>query len=217
MPRSGSTWLYNVARLALLAQHGEGQIAAGWIGDRGKLPGAKVQLLKVHDFDSSLADTAWRVLWSYRDLRDVLASLQRKFGTLATLEGSDHFVRQDSHWSPRAAHQMRYESMLLDPLAQVQSVCRALQVDLAHAPAVLRGAMNLDYGSEGPRNEVYNEATLYHRGHVTDGRHGAWNLTLPDSLATAVARRHAGWMAARGYDDAGHPQTAADGHGHPAS
>ncbi len=202
MPRSGSTWLYNVARLALQAQHGATAVAAGWIGDRGRLPTAPVQLLKVHDFDAGLAAGAWRVLWSYRDLRDVLASLQRKFGTPATLAGADHFVAQHGLWQPLAVHAMRYESMLQDPEAEVRAVCRALEVDPVHADAVLRGSQGLGYDSDGPRNDTYHETTLYHRGHVTDGRHGAWRGTLPRELAAALAQRHAGWLREHGYASA---------------
>lgn len=199
MPRSGSTWLYNVARLALQAQHGAGAVAAGWIGDRDRLPAAPVLLLKVHDFDAALAAGAWRVLWSYRDLRDVLASLQRKFGTPATEAGADHFVVQHGHWRVRAAHAMRYESMLADPEAEVQAVCRSLEVDPSHAAGVLHATQRLGYDTEGTRNDRYHETTLYHRGHVTDGRHGAWRDTLPAGLAAAVSRRHAAWLQAHGY------------------
>ena len=46
MPRSGSTWLFNAARLLLRAN---GEPSSGWIGDWSSLPRKPVLLLKVSE------------------------------------------------------------------------------------------------------------------------------------------------------------------------
>ena len=89
MPRSGSTWLYNAARLLLRrAPQGGADLSGGWIGDWRRLPKRRRLLLKVHEFDPFLAKKARLVLYSYRDLRDALASCRRKFDIEPSLEAT---------------------------------------------------------------------------------------------------------------------------------
>lgn len=220
MPRSGSTWLYNALRLLLLERHpGPGQLACGWVGDLARLPPAPCRLVKLHEYDATLAAQAGFVVWSYRDLRDAMASQFRKFGTPPTLGLADYLIAQDARWTARANHVMRYEDMLSDPAVEVQRLAQALVrhlgatpgdavdpaggprgLDATRAQALADALARLSYDSDGPRNDAYNELTLLHRGHVTDGRAGSWPQGLPAALEREIAERHAAWFAARGYD-----------------
>jgi hypothetical protein len=203
MPRSGSTWLYNALRLLLLRRHGgPGELACAWVGDLHKMPPAECRLVKLHEFDATLAAQAGFVVWSYRDLRDALASQFRKFGTPPTLGLADYLIAQDARWQARADHVMRYEDMLADPAAEVLRLAQSLgMVDVGpHEAATLADALStLSYDSDGPRNGAYNELTLLHRGHVTDGRAGSWPNGLPAALEREIVVRHGAWFAARGY------------------
>ena len=81
MYRSGSTWLHNAVRL-ILARAGAPGLAAGWIANKDFLLTHETSVVKVHAFEEDLAGREGAiVLTSHRDLRDIMASLQRKFNT----------------------------------------------------------------------------------------------------------------------------------------
>src|SRR5262245_49638153 len=103
MYRSGSTWLYNAVRLILAKAEVPG-LAAGWIAEKDTLLKHKNPVVKTHAFDADLAacETAV-VLTSHRDLRDVLASLHRKFNTGFSLQPLRDAVESHGNWSRVAA------------------------------------------------------------------------------------------------------------------
>jgi hypothetical protein len=202
MPRSGSTWLYNALRL-LLAQRfpAPGALACGWVGDIARIPAdASCRLVKIHEWNAPLAAEAGFVTWSYRDLRDAMASQHRKFGGALTLPFADYLLRQDARWMARADHVMRYEAMLADPVQELARLAAALGLHDVDLPALRRTLDALSYDSEGPRNAAYHELTLLHRGHVTDGRAGSWRNGMPVELARQIVTAHGDWFRARGYD-----------------
>jgi hypothetical protein len=202
MPRSGSTWLYNALRL-LLGQRfpAPGALACGWVGDIDRLPAdAACRLVKIHEWDPALVAQADLVTWSYRDLRDAMASQHRKFGGALSLSFADYLVRQDARWMARADHVMRYEDMLADPLRELARLAAAAGLPDADPTALRRELDALSYDSDGPRNDAYHELTLLHRGHVTDGRVGSWRNGMPVDLARQIVAAHADWFGRRGYD-----------------
>ena len=70
IPRSGSTWLYNAARM--LASHparGDHPVYGAWIEHYDPSNPARVHVVKVHEPDEKLAWRASAVLTSRRDLR----------------------------------------------------------------------------------------------------------------------------------------------------
>ena len=87
MPRSGSTWLYNAARLLLISSSSVGNnLSSGWIEDLGTLSKKEVMLIKIHDLPKFLSKKSQIILYSYRDLRDALASSKRKFGNEPSMD-----------------------------------------------------------------------------------------------------------------------------------
>src|SRR5262245_15346631 len=68
MPRSGSTWLFNAARLLLRQTVAPDELGSGWVGDWARLPKRPWLLLKVHEYDAFLARRARAILYSYRDV-----------------------------------------------------------------------------------------------------------------------------------------------------
>lgn len=96
MPRSASTWLYNVARL-LIARLPEAkdQFSCGWVGDWQAIPKKPYMPIKIHDYHQGFADASRLVLYSYRDIRDALASVKRKFDRQPSLALADHWIAQD--------------------------------------------------------------------------------------------------------------------------
>nr|CCF78645.1 hypothetical protein RGS1_70351 [Rubrivivax gelatinosus S1] len=199
MPRSGSTWLYNALRLALASRHPD--LVAGWIGDAGRLPASSTRLLKLHEFDPELARRASFTVWSYRDPRDALASLERKFGKPPTLRQVDDMLRWDEHWTRQADYVMRYEDFVADKRGQLARLLERLGLGEAGLAARIEHELeHASYDSQGPRNAHYHEVTLMHRGHVTDGRVGSWRGQLDRDLERAIVERHRPWLLARGYE-----------------
>ncbi len=113
MPRSASTWLYNVIRLALDSDpRHTGNFNAGWVGDWADIEQRDCMLMKVHDFNAVHSDAAKAVLYSYRDVRDAVASQYRKFGSVASMDLVGRYIEMHEQWMPRTDYAMRYETML---------------------------------------------------------------------------------------------------------
>jgi hypothetical protein len=139
------------------------------------------------------------VLTSHRDLRDVAASLVRKFGSEAPLASLRETVDHHAKWTRVAAFDLRYEDLLKDEKGQVERVAGALRLPAAALAGLDYAALAHEIGREkfdAKRStaERYDAVNLLHDGHVTDGRHGSWSGTL--SAAARSARSSA--SSARG-------------------
>lgn len=211
MPRSGSTWLYNAIRLALGSTPGiSGQLSAGWIGDVDRLPRRKLLLLKLHAYNEVWARQSIVSFYSYRDIRDVVASQSRKFAPPPNILGFvDRVVTSHEYWMQKASYSMRYEDMLAAKAGILSRVLHHLhECGIANRAKghlhrnetdLLEALASLQYDSDGQKNGRYNEVNLYHRGHITDGRHGSWNTTLEASVAAEIVHKYQWWFVKYGY------------------
>ena len=191
MSRSASTWLYNAARLLLCSSPTIAQdFSCGWVDDLRKIPKKRYMLIKLHGYDQRLVNQATKVLYSYRDIRDVLASIQRKYGHAPTMERADHEVQQHELWTGVADFVIRYESMLSNKKRIVDQLAQTLGVEFFDSTAIVEEIEQLDYTSDGPRNRIYHEVNLLHAGHMTDGRHGAWKSAGDDALFRRIEEKH---------------------------
>lgn len=201
MPRSGSTWLYNAVRLlARESAASPTDVACAWVGDSEKLPDARVRILKIHDFAPELAEQANCIVYSYRDVRDAMASMARKFETQLTLDLARHLIRQHSCWCSVANYVMRYEQMVLDPEAELHRLQTALGLNEIEVASVLKQLSGLDYDSPGSKNETYHSENLFHRGHITDGRVGSWGAQLSAELEGEIVAEDREWFERFGLD-----------------
>jgi hypothetical protein len=201
MQRSGSTWLYNAARL-ILAHSPEisRQFSFGSLGDLKVIPAKPYMLIKLHEFNKYLAEKSDVILYSYRDIRDVVASLKRKFDSVPTLELSDYLVAQDEKWSAIANYTMRYEDMLHDKATVISNLISELnQQDVMNATDVLTQLEKLSYESPGSKGSIYHNTNQYHQGHITDGRHRSWDGQIGPGLIAQIEKRHEDWFRKRGY------------------
>jgi hypothetical protein len=172
-----------------------GGLSAGWVGDWRSLSPGRTVLLKLHDFDVFLARHAAVVLYSYRDVRDVLASTRRKFGCQPTLEDARRLLDQDRLWRASAHFTMRYESMLQNPQALARDLTAALGVTDCCPGTVAEEVGRLP----APDADSYDRETLLHPGHVTDGRHGSWHGWLAPELLARLEAEFGDWLSANGY------------------
>lgn len=210
MPRSASTWMYNVTRLLMANQPDiASDFSYGWIGDWEKLPKKRYMLIKVHSFSPDLVNASTAIFYSYRDIRDAIASQQRKFGGIPDLGWANHYVKLHEDWMQVADYALKYEDMLEDKERIIRAMIDALHhkgiiaytsSDHETLPAAIIDELDtLKYESEGDRNAMYNEKNLFHKGHITDGRYGAWKDSLDPALAAEIAKTYAEWFEKYGY------------------
>ncbi|MDT8386623.1 MAG: hypothetical protein RQ736_03870 [Thiogranum sp.] len=211
MPRSASTWLYNAIRLVMLKQPNmANKFSSGWIGDLNKLPQKNYMLIKVHEFNDDLASASTAMFYSYRDIRDVIASVARKFGGIPSLEEAGKYIESHENWIQAADLTVKYESMLHDKESIIVDIVNALNAkqtlpfqcgeDVLNAEEIVKEIETLDFNSSGSRNIHYNEMNLYHKRHITDGRHGAWKEYLDAKLVSCITDKYQWWFEKYGYD-----------------
>ena len=172
MPRSASTWLYNAVRL-ILRRCGHDDLGAGWVGDFNTFKRHATVLVKIHDFQPVLAQHATGILYSFRDIRDSLASSLRKFGTQPTFERAAKLLEQDRIWRQQAGFLMRYEDMMRKPAVMIGRLAAFLHCAEVDPADIGRQIDGFDFASGPPQDGPYNRENLLHRGHITDGRHGS--------------------------------------------
>jgi len=156
------------------------------------------------DRDPELVERPAIVLTSHRDLRDVAASLGRKFARDFSLGPLRETVADHAQWARVAALDLRYEDLITDKKAALERVAGALQLtddilSLLPFPAIARAIDGERFDERRATAERYDAVNLLHDGHFTDGRHGSWRRTLTWAEVAAIEREFRPWLAARGY------------------
>ena len=144
MPRSGSTWLYNAVRL-LLEYTGKLDIGAGWISDFNSFKNHDVVILKIHYFKPVIANNATMILYSYRDIRDALASFKRKFGNEPSIEQARKFIHNDNIWREKASFIMKYEDMIAAQEKTLEKITGFLGITNANLIQIIQDINNMTY------------------------------------------------------------------------
>lgn len=176
MPRSGSTWLYNVARLVL--ERGPDPVQAAWIAAYDPQDPAPVHLVKAH----APADVAMNpdlILTTWRPIPDCLLSLVR----MGWLETDKRSVKARyrgqktvyAHWAALSGHEVHYDDILHRPAKAVAGVAECLGVALS-PEACDEIAAELTAMS-APKGGL-DKHTLLHPGHrATVGESGEAKLS----------------------------------------
>jgi hypothetical protein len=203
MQRSGSTWLYNATRLLLMQSPlTRERTGYGWIGDLSILPQKKIMLIKIHDFNEKILhlDLPKIILYSYRDVRDALASSKRKWNQEPSLELADRLIQNDQQWRRHAHFIMRYESMISDQQGTLLELSNMLNInDNGNLQEIIAAIDALKYENAGNKNPLYHMENLLHKGHITDGRHGSWKGILDDSLLEQIQAKYREWFIQNNY------------------
>jgi hypothetical protein len=205
MPRSGSTWMFNVVRLLL--KHAEApDLAGGYVGQAEELLAHQTSIIKLHPFDFGLASRADVILTAHRDLRDVAASMKRHYEKDYSAPEMNEWVKSQVKWTQYAAYDMHYELLLVDRLAEVKKIAGTLRLAptvLARLPyeAILNEIEGQKFTKKFSEASAYDAVNLLHEGHITDGRHGSWTGVLPEKDVAAIEREFRGWLTTRNYLD----------------
>jgi len=199
MPRSGSTWVFNAIRLLLLEVKSADDVYGAWVDMYVPSHPGRYHVVKTHRFVSSLANSAWRVFTSRRDLRDIGASLVLKgwASRRSLIPTLDSAVRSHSAWRPYSACEMVYEELVASPIEQLARIAATL--DIEPSPDLLqRVQTRLD--SLEPVGGVPPEQSpnLLHPGHRQRGECGYYLEVLDKELIRKIERTFRSWLS--GYE-----------------
>ncbi len=220
MHRSGSTLVWQITRQLL-----DG--APGLRNPRGvsteEYPAAAANpddllMAKVHfrpalDRDE-FPDEGARYLYTYRDPRDVVASLYRKGrykpddperGARPSRLIVRRELRGDEFWTSKSDVWIgRYEDFRDDVPGLVRTLAAYLDVpvDDARVTEIVR---EVDLAAQEERAKAAREHGVdddlrVTSNHITDGREGAWRDTLTSEELVAIEAESARWLVEHGYD-----------------
>lgn len=128
MPRSMTTWAFNVIRELLSGQ----TLKTVWIepsdvaAEADFADSAKAILAKCHHFSDGLADSADFVVYSFRDVRSAAVSYFRKFASPCPANQIEGWVRAGRRWIPIADVVLKYEDSEKRPTEAISQIRRAL-------------------------------------------------------------------------------------------
>jgi hypothetical protein len=212
LPRSGSTWVYNVARELLRRRYPEGPIACGFSDDWAAAVGAvrsrpvRCFLIKAHTPKGNLGELldppGAHLIVSIRDPRDAVASLMQSFrlpfnAAAAAVYSSAKSIAETAR---RCRHLLlRYEDRFSEDVLTVQCIAEALGCK-EEAPALREIHQDLsrarvsekirDLARRGAFRPIsafatWDPGTQWHPHHLGDGRIGKY----ADALTIAQIRR----------------------------
>lgn len=196
MPRSASTWLYNTIRLILISKYEE--ITCGWIGDRCIPIHTNCELIKIHKYDPKLVDASSFIFYSFRDVRDAMASAQRKFNHTPSMQQCDDFLMQYKMWTSVATFIMKYEDIMNDQISTIKEISKIL--DISVNPFIIHAELK-KIRFNGQPTDKYDSCTLLHQNHITsDGKPGAWKTTINSTLISHIENKYKWWFALHNYN-----------------
>ena len=198
IPRSGSTWMFNCIRLALINKYGVGAVYSGWFDWWDPSFVERHIVLKAHAYEPDLLPG--KVFTSWRDLREIAASMvllgwSKQDTVVQDIESwLSHFLR----WKEESVYCMSYLRMLLSPITVAGEILSILDIDMD--PNELNiDIKNSDFASPGqklkvPQGYLINTVTLHHDKHRKGcgGRYYQDMLT-PDQIL-AIEGRFPEWI-----------------------
>lgn len=199
MPRSASTWLFNVARLALSKVDGL-DLGSGWVDELAEFNKHDVVLVKIHAYDEDLVKKASGVMYSFRDIRDGMASMKRTFGLEPDMKLVDSTIESDVAWRRKASVVMKYEDFLVsknDFVEQTLGMFGIEGLDIEELIGELDGLVAVSNRSNLAGRDSVN---LLYSGHITDGQQGSWDGYLDPVFVKQIEKRYDWWLHENGYE-----------------
>ena len=219
MHRSGSTLVWQIARSLLDGTPGLRNPRGVPVAEYAPAAADPSDLLmaKVH-FRPSLDRAAFpqegaRYLYTYRDPRDVVASLYRKGrakpgdperGARNSRLIVRRELRGDEFWTSRKDVWIgRYEDFRDDVPGLVRALAAYLGIEVDEA-RVAEIVADVDLAAQAERARTAKEQGVdddlrVTSNHITDGREGAWRDTLTSDELVAIEAEGARWLVEHGY------------------
>lgn len=227
LPRSGSTWTYNVCRRFLALSHSPDELLCQFSDDFVSPfidlhDNVRACVVKTHNPQLNLrpllAFTGAPLLISVRDPRDAVVSLMQCFklpfheaaGVIAL---SAQNIIEISARYPHIL--LKYESGFTENLSDVRRIrtaigcpANAAQTQTIHrklcAASVRSHIAALEQDgvfAAGPAMSVWRPDSHWHPGHIVDGRIGKFRELLSQAQIRRLEQHFATYMGRFGYDD----------------
>ena len=219
MHRSGSTLVWQITRLLLEGQPGlrnprdvELKDFAAAAADPDDLLMAKVHYRPTFSDEEFPRDGAI-YLYTYRDLRDAIASLYRKgrytrrdprrgprnsrIAARRELAGNDLWTSMPGVWIAK------YEDFRDDVPGLVRNLAATLHVEVSDERlAAICAEVDIDAQKQRVQAALVvgiDEDSRITQNHITDGREGAWRDTLTEGELGAIELESGTWLVTHGY------------------
>ncbi len=194
MRHSGSTALFNIVRLTLEALQVDFFSCYSEYNDcvTKTLKMKCICLVKTHELRDDLLSAASTILTARRDLRDTVASAQRRgFPVLKSVGGPGEYAKYNRAlhdiWLPYSSYEFVYERFMSDPVLLISEVLDVLGVKDINPSVIHEKICHL------PTNKY--ETTLLSPAHITDPDHVlSFSDTLEDSVIEAIELQHSCWL-----------------------
>lgn len=207
MPRSMTTWVFNVLRELISPS----QVKTLWIDpssleEKAFLSCEELVLAKCHHFSQQLAEAADMVVYSHRDLRTAAVSYHRKFGSPCTREQIEGWIEAARAWLPRADIVLQYESverLQLDTIAKLRQLLKStIDSDCLDSSAdedVLR-RVDIEFSQKQTPEQInYDSRTMILPGHRTYQPDPAYLSAEEKAIFDRIEREFQIWLADFGY------------------
>lgn len=228
MVRSGSTLQYNLASRIL--ETSPGFEKAGFIGSLDEAEhreaaarfktNDKTALIKSHSLpiEAAFYDDNVRVLFCYRDFRDIAASIKKKWGwsfDVITQRLDDLIVLEAEIMGLPNVLSQSYETLFDDMESAIVDLAKFLDVDLGAADIkAIKGELSVDSVKSNigmslkdkikhklTRKVDIDGHTLFHKNHIskTNGANGDWNNQFTAEEITILSTRYHDWLTQHSY------------------
>jgi hypothetical protein len=228
MIRSGSTLQFQLSA-AIVEQAGMGRRLPyapesdfDHICPQDNVP-SEFRVFKVHvytpAFSKECNENGARVVYSYRDIRDVAVSAMRKFdmsfGQLMEAKWLEQAIADYYHWTkcPLACIG-RYEDFVGDISGEAEKINRFLGLPLtlqdisrlAEKFSVAQQLVQIQKIKEQngsaifPNEIVFDPVELLHHNHIYQGKVGGWREILSDSEKMFLTDKFSVWLEENEYD-----------------
>jgi len=167
--RSGTTALYNIVRLIC---ESEGDTWSEFLNDEIKpeeLPELDFQILKAHKYHDkrtpAFIDEHTIVLTTFRENRDILASIYRAKEQMKDFRGQQHDIPKynewQQHWNIHSVYQVHFNKLIQNPKRIIRDIARLLKITVNEEEVYQK------FVACKPPKEGIDPITLLHAGHIT--------------------------------------------------
>lgn len=216
MPRSGSTWSFNVCRYLLSINYGYPSVRSGYYGEDEALDDwykknkrfftTKHYVIKFHypgpRLLSAMQDNWIRNIYTVRDPRDACSSYSNFFETsfdqsIKAIRNSLYFY--DKYKSLRNCIIIRYEDMLADPVGQIVRIRDFLGLppgdDIVEAVFLKTSQTAVNIVSNAiPPGKDLDPLTQIHRHHIRSGSVGTWKDNITEEQEQLANNYFGEWL-----------------------
>jgi len=193
--RSGSTWLFNAARLIMQSTGQE--VYSCFVTDYDPEHSAPVHVVKCHNRHRILLDSHY-FFTTKRDPRDIAASAVRR-NLIEEKDAIKYLKRVISKEYERWRHytnlEIQYEDLIGNKDVYIRRISKILKVKVK--PGTIRKRIESLPIPEGEKER--DPVTLLHGNHITDGKLGSYKRTLSATTQTEICAVFYNWMKRHGY------------------